>query len=140
MEAVGDYLGANTRTADCLRLLGTGGLHNRNHCNTCERGIASNSYSLSVFTKMCDSESSKDDALCAGLPFRSHEMAQDKQVEKNWIDGWTLCAVLSTVEPQLFPFILPLPAALPTLQPISSILAAAERRRKPRLQRLVARG
>lgn len=27
----GDYLGANTGTADCLRLLRTGGLHNRNH-------------------------------------------------------------------------------------------------------------
>lgn len=92
MEAVGDYLGANTGTADCLRLLGTGGLHNRKHCNTCERGRASNNYSLSLFTKMCASESSKVNALCAGLPFRSHEMTQDKQVEKNWIDGWTLCA------------------------------------------------
>lgn len=33
-EEVGDYLGANTGTADCLRLLRTGGLHNRIHCNT----------------------------------------------------------------------------------------------------------
>lgn len=131
MEAVGDYLGANSGTADCLRLLGTGGLHNTNHCNTCERGRDSNSYSLSLFAKMCAGESSQVDALCAGLPFRSHETAQDKQVEKNWIDKWTLRAGLSTVEPQLFPFIPPLSAALPTLQPISYILAAAERRGKP---------
>lgn len=30
-EEVGDYLGANTGSADCLRLLRTGGLHNRKH-------------------------------------------------------------------------------------------------------------
>lgn len=30
-EEVGDYLGANTVSADCLRLLRTGGLHNRKH-------------------------------------------------------------------------------------------------------------
>lgn len=33
-EEVGDYLGANTGTADYLRLSRTGGLHNRNRCNT----------------------------------------------------------------------------------------------------------
>lgn len=33
-EGVGDYLGANSGTADYLRLLRTGELHNMNHCNT----------------------------------------------------------------------------------------------------------
>lgn len=42
-EEVGDYLGENTGTADCWRLLRTGGLHNRNHCNTSNRGRASDS-------------------------------------------------------------------------------------------------
>lgn len=35
-EEAGDYLGANTGAADCLRLLGTVGLHNRKHHNTSE--------------------------------------------------------------------------------------------------------
>lgn len=38
-EEVGDYLGANTGTADYLRLLRTGGLHNRNRCNTSATAI-----------------------------------------------------------------------------------------------------
>lgn len=33
-EEMGDYLGANNRTAAYLRLLRTGGLHNINYCNT----------------------------------------------------------------------------------------------------------
>lgn len=50
-KEVRDYLGANTGTADCLRLWRTGGLHNRHHCKTSVRGRDPSCFSPAFYRK-----------------------------------------------------------------------------------------